>query len=66
MTRLFGVAAGPASAYAVVNHAAQLVLYTITGFICLIAQGRGLRTRIGTPERPDPSPLANETPHVDS
>ena len=36
---LFGVAVALASAYAVLAHAAQLVLYTAVGFLCLVLQG---------------------------
>jgi hypothetical protein len=37
------VATAPATAYAVLSHAAQLVLYTIVGFACLLLQGASLR-----------------------
>jgi hypothetical protein len=40
---LFGVATAPATAYAVLSHAAQLVLYTVVGFACLLLQGASLR-----------------------
>ena len=39
LQHLFGVARSPAATYAVLTHAAQLVLYTSVGFICLLAQG---------------------------
>ncbi len=38
---LFAVASPLATAYAVLSHAAQLVLYAIVGFLCLILQGSG-------------------------
>lgn len=40
---VFGVAKTAATAYAVLGHAAQLILYTVVGFACLLLQGRGLR-----------------------
>jgi uncharacterized protein (TIRG00374 family) len=43
MEGIFGIATAPATAYAVLSHAAQLVLYTIVGFICLLLQGASLR-----------------------
>lgn len=43
MEGLFGIATAPATAYAVLSHAAQLVLYTIVGFLCLLLQGASLR-----------------------
>ncbi len=43
MGGLFGVATAPATAYAVLSHAAQLVLYTIVGFACVLLQGASLR-----------------------
>ncbi len=39
---LFAVASAPATAYAVLSHAAQLVLYVAVGFGCLVLQGSGL------------------------
>ncbi len=39
---LFAVASAPATAYAVLSHAAQLVLYVTVGFACLVLQGSGL------------------------
>ena len=38
---LFAVVSPLATAYAVLSHAAQLVLYAIAGFLCLILQGSG-------------------------
>lgn len=43
LTRLYGVPEAPAAAYAVLVHAAQLILYTLVGGLCLIAQGTSLR-----------------------
>lgn len=58
MEGLLGVAAAPATAYAVLGHAAQLVLYTAVGFLCLLLQGTGLRA-LRAPEVVDegPSPV---------
>lgn len=39
MTRLFAVPQEAAATYAVLTHAAQMVLYTATGFVCLMLQG---------------------------
>ena len=39
MVHLFGVAQGPAAAYAILTHAAQLILYVIVGCICILLQG---------------------------
>ena len=50
MDHLFGVARTAAATYAVVTHAAQLVLYTLTGFICLLLQGSSLRSLKATTE----------------
>ena len=44
LQHLFEVARSPAATYAVLTHAAQLVLYTLVGFICLVAQGTSLQT----------------------
>lgn len=43
LRNLFSVPISPATAYAVLTHAAQLVLYTATGVICLLIQGTGLQ-----------------------
>jgi uncharacterized protein (TIRG00374 family) len=43
MEGLYGVATAPATAYAVLSHAAQLVLYTVVGFACVLLQGASLR-----------------------
>ncbi len=40
---LFGVTTVLASAYAVLAHASQLVLYTTVGFLCLLLQGSSVR-----------------------
>ncbi|HLT46381.1 MAG TPA: lysylphosphatidylglycerol synthase transmembrane domain-containing protein [Rubricoccaceae bacterium] len=40
---LFGVAAAPAATYALFSHAAQLVLYAVAGFACLLLQGTSVR-----------------------
>jgi uncharacterized membrane protein YbhN (UPF0104 family) len=39
---LFAVPRAPAATYAVLTHGAQLVVYVIVGFGCLLAQGRTL------------------------
>ena len=39
---LFAVPRAPAATYAVLTHGAQLVVYVIVGFACLLAQGRTL------------------------
>ena len=49
---LFGVAAAPATAYAVFSHAAQLVLYTAVGVLCLVLQGTTFRTLRAETVRP--------------
>ncbi|MDX1532232.1 MAG: lysylphosphatidylglycerol synthase transmembrane domain-containing protein, partial [Rhodothermales bacterium] len=57
LTLLFGVAAGPATSYAVLAHAAQLMLYTAVGFACLLLQGSGLRAlRRATAEQIEQNP----------
>jgi uncharacterized protein (TIRG00374 family) len=43
LTQLFSVAQSPAATYAVLTHAAQLVLYAVVGAICLMLQGTGLQ-----------------------
>lgn len=40
MVHLLAVPQKPAATYAVLTHAAQMVLYTLTGFVCLLLQGR--------------------------
>lgn len=50
MTSLFGVGMAAASVYAVLMHAAQLILYTIVGLIFLILQGRSLAAITQKPE----------------
>ena len=58
----FGVAAAPATAYAVFSHAAQLVLYTGVGALSLLLQGTSFRTlRAETARLPDAEP-PNATP----
>lgn len=47
MVTLFGVPQAPAATYAVLMHAAQLVLYSLVGFLALLAQGTSLRTLQG-------------------
>ena len=42
LTALFGVAASPAAAYAVIGHAAQLVFYCLSGVAALLWQGTSL------------------------
>jgi hypothetical protein len=41
LVHLFAVSAESAATYAVLTHAAQLILYVATGAICLILQGSG-------------------------
>lgn len=55
---LFGVATAPATAYAVLTHAAQLVLYTAVGFLCLLLQGKSLRALRAETIRPPDAPAA--------
>ena len=43
LTVLFGVAASPAAAYAVIGHAAQLVFYCLSGVAALVWQGTSLK-----------------------
>ena len=43
LTALFGVAASPAAAYAVIGHAAQLVFYGLAGVAALVWQGTSLK-----------------------
>lgn len=43
LVHLYGVETESAATYAVLTHAAQLVLYVIVGAICLTAQGSGIR-----------------------
>ncbi len=43
LTSFFGVAHAESATYAVLTHAAQLVLYAIVGFIVLIVQGSSIR-----------------------
>ncbi|MEO0558220.1 MAG: lysylphosphatidylglycerol synthase transmembrane domain-containing protein [Bacteroidota bacterium] len=42
LTVLFGVAASPAAAYAVIGHAAQLLFYCVAGVAALLWQGTSL------------------------
>ncbi|HEX7071461.1 MAG TPA: lysylphosphatidylglycerol synthase transmembrane domain-containing protein [Rhodothermales bacterium] len=44
LTTFFDVARAPAAAYAVLTHGAQLVLYALSGFVALLAQGSSVRT----------------------
>ncbi len=44
LQHLYGTPAEPAATYAVLTHAAQLVLYTASGFIALMLQGLGLKS----------------------
>jgi glycosyltransferase 2 family protein len=58
---LFGVAAAPAATYALFSHAAQLVLFAVAGFACLVLQGTSLealraRTRAAQAESPGAAP----------
>lgn len=44
LVHLFGVAQAPAATYAVLAHAAQLILYVLVGAICMMLQGSSLQT----------------------
>ncbi len=44
LVHLFGVAVAPAATYAVLTHGAQMLLYILTGFICLMLQGTSIRS----------------------
>lgn len=57
---LFGIGTALASAYAVLAHAAQLVLYTVVGFICLLLQGSDLRALRADLARHDSDALPSE------
>ena len=68
LVHLFGVAAAPAATYALLGHAAQMLLYIAVGALCLVLQGSSLaavRARAEAsrshPNRPDASSL--EIPH---
>jgi glycosyltransferase 2 family protein len=54
MTRLFAVPLASATAYAVLSHAAQLILYTAAGFASLLLQGRGIAVRVTPPAESAP------------
>lgn len=56
MTRLYGVDPAAATAYAVLSHGLQLVLYCGVGFACLLAQGGGLRIRSSLEATSGPPP----------
>ncbi len=43
LVHLYGVDSAPAATYAVLVHAAQLVLYVLAGAICLMLQGSSIR-----------------------
>ena len=43
LVHLYMVDAAPAATYAVLGHAAQLVLYVATGALCLVLQGSNIR-----------------------
>lgn len=60
LTTFFGVARAPAAAYAVLTHAAQLVLYALVGFLALLVQGAKIRnvTRHAVETRARPQGLA--------
>ena len=58
---VFGVATAPASAYAVLAHAAQLVLYTSVGFVCLLLQGSSVRALRADVARRGPASLPAES-----
>lgn len=44
LTHLFGVDPTAAATYAILTHGAQLILYVLVGFICILAQGTGFRS----------------------
>lgn len=43
LVHLFGVQQDPAATYAVLTHGAQLILYVLTGAVCLMLQGTDFR-----------------------
>ncbi len=59
---LFGVATAPATAYAVLTHAAQLVLYTTVGFLCVLLQGTGFRALRADTSSPRSNPAVEPLP----
>jgi len=50
MTVVLGVGIAAATAFAVLMHGAQLILYVAAGFVCLLLQGRGLRVTTSADE----------------
>lgn len=46
LVHVFGVPQGPAVTYAVLAHGAQMVIYTVIGFGCLLLQGTGWRAMV--------------------
>ena len=58
---LFGVAVSPATSYAVLAHAAQLVFYAVAGALALLAQGTGLRAATDA-ARDAPGDARGDTP----
>ena len=55
---LFGVAVSPATSYAVLAHAAQLVFYALGGALSLLVQGSGLRAATAAAREPAAPPAA--------
>ncbi|HET6568700.1 MAG TPA: lysylphosphatidylglycerol synthase transmembrane domain-containing protein [Rhodothermales bacterium] len=64
LTHLFGVDPTAAATYAILTHGAQLILYVIVGFICILAQGTGFRSiRTTAPtSKPEAGSEAETTP----
>lgn len=64
LTLLFGVDPTPATTYAILTHGAQLILYVVTGFICLLVQGSSIRSL--APRKPSTNTGDEETSTDDS
>lgn len=64
LTRLFSVDPTSAATYAVLTHGAQLILYVVTGFICLLVQGSSVRGLVATKssDASDQESAAGKTP----
>lgn len=65
LVHFFAVPQNPAVAYAVLTHAAQLVLYCIVGAISLVLQGTGiseLREQSAATTQDEASPLVEQRP----
>lgn len=64
LTRLFSVDPTSAATYAVLTHGAQLILYVVTGFICLLVQGSSVRGLVASKssDASDQESAAGKTP----